>query len=251
MKKLFVFILSLIITVGCSSDVTENPTSPQTNSSVKSQAMPKEGSVVKPTHEKIFSEILIFMEKKRNEYGKKVDPNLKPYKSERVDITKIPDLVIPTLSEIEKLSPGNGKYFSGHNYTQIGKPTPMKSNYFSKQNVEQNDGITLDYYSWCVPYPSPQKPFFEYMGSAQTSSMELDYMAVESDHFLNYEFQDYVLTDGYDVSSLEASDWHEQAPVPFLWEVGGWHFFYNLGVLFLEPGIVYLGQSYAEDGAYW
>ncbi|MBI5729848.1 MAG: hypothetical protein HY963_01805 [Ignavibacteriales bacterium] len=248
MKKLFVLVVFLLfIIVGCSNDVTENPTSPQANSSVKSQALPKEGSDVRLTHEKVFPEVLKFMEKKRKEYGIKVDPNLKPYKSERIDITQIPGIVIPTLSEIEKLSTGNGKYFSGHNYRQIENSSPVMGKSSSGQSIVQNDGITLDYYSWCVPYPSPQKPFFEYMGSAQTSSIEMDYMFVESDHFLNLGFQDYVWAEDDFVSSLDVSDWHSQAPEPYFWEVGGWHYFERLSNL---PWIQFLGQSYANDGSY-
>jgi hypothetical protein len=227
MKKLFVLIgFLLFIIIGCSADVTENPTSPQANSSVKSQALSKQSSVSKITHEKVFPEILKFMEMKRKEYGITYSPNLKPQKSQRVNITKIPGIVIPTLSEIEKLSTGNGKYFSGH-------------------NLMQRDEFTLDYGSWCVPYPSPQKPFFEYMGSWQTSSVEMDYMFVESDHFLNSELQDYPWAEDYDVSSLDASDWHSQAQWPYLWEVGGWHYFYNYPDL---PWVNFLDQSYAYDG---
>ncbi len=236
------------ILVGCSADITENPTSPQDNTSVKSQTLPKQISAGKITHEKVFPEVLKFMETKRKEYGITYSPNLKPQKSQRVDITKIPGIVIPALSEIEKLYQGNGKYFSGHNYKQIEDASPMTGKSSPGPSIVQNDFITFDYYSWCIPYPSPQKPWFEYMGSGQElkyngSPFPMDDMYVRSYHFFNSSLQDYVEAEDYDVSSIEASDWHEQAQWPYFWEVGGYHYGWNY-----SPWIQIETVSYAYDG---
>lgn len=243
MKKLFVLIGFFVFIVGCSADVTENPTIPQTNSSVKSKVMSKESNTAGVTFEKVYPHAVEFMDMKRKEFGIKASPNLKWGTSKVVDITKIPGIVVPTLSDIEKLSPRRGKYFSGHNYKQIDDSSPVIGN---GPSMTQNDEITLDYWSWSIPYPSPEKPFFEYMGSGQSSSIDMELMQIWSLHYdhVNSEYH-YIYADDTYCQSLDASDWHERPEIPSF-EVVGAHYFERL----MEyPLLQFLDYSYAEDGA--
>ena len=85
------------------------------------------------------------------------------------------------------------------------------------------------------------------MGSAQTSSVQSEVMEIESDHFLNWELQDYQYNEDYYVSSISVSDYHTQAPnYPYCaWEVDGAHYFERLNN---PPYFLFLGYSYAYDG---
>lgn len=85
------------------------------------------------------------------------------------------------------------------------------------------------------------------MGSAQTSSVQSEVMEIESDHFLNWELQDYQYNEDYYVSSISVSDYHTQVPnYPYCaWEVDGAHYFQRV---ITPPYFLFLGYSYAYDG---
>ena len=196
------------------------------NSNEKANALAKKENTIQLTADQISPQTLEFMAMKRAELGINFDPNLKPVKAKRVDISQIPDYVPLSLSDIEKLSPGNGKYFSGI-------------------NLVQRDEFTFQYYSWCVPYPSPSKPWFEWMGSSQSSNISMTYMEMTSIHYLNWNFLAGWLRGAANCSSLLVEDWYEQASPPYLWEVEGTHYGFNAE----NPYVVIGDYSYANDGS--
>lgn len=168
-------------------------------------------------------EVLKFLETKQKEHNIKIDPDQKLSKPRIVDITKIPGIVVPMLSEIEKMSPGNEKYFSGYNVKKV----PNSSRKLSKE-MDTQDEIILNYYSWCVPYPSPEKPFFEYIGSGQSSNIPMDMMDIWSLHY-DPGFH-YIYNYCDDCKSLSVSDWHERSGSQFF-QVVGEHYFYKYELL--------------------
>jgi hypothetical protein len=237
MKKIISIIVLLVFIVGCSADVTNNPTSPQDNVKGNANLKTEKISSGRIKSDDILPEAFKFLEAKEKEYNIKINPSSKTSKPKIVDITKIPGIVIPTLSEIEKLSPGNEKYFSGYNIKKI----PNSSRRLSKE-LDTKDDIILSYYSWCVPYPSPQKPFFEYMGSGQSSNISMDMMDIWSLHYdpgfhFLYDYCD-------DCQSLSTSDWHERSEGQ-VFQVVGYHSFFRNDVYYW---VDVMGLSYANDG---
>jgi hypothetical protein len=237
MKKSLSIIAFLIVIVGCSADIANNPTSPQENSKAKDNLISEKISSSRITSDDVLPEALKFLEKKQRELNIKINPDQKLGNPKIVDITKIPGIVVPTLSEIEKLSPGNEKYFSGHNIKKI----PNSSKKLSKE-MDTQDEIILNYYSWCVPYPSPEKPFFEYMGSAQTSNIPMDMMDIWS---LHYDQGFHYLYDYCDnCQSLSVSDWHDRSESQ-IFQVVGAHYFYRYDLYYRIEALL---LSYAYDG---
>ena len=237
MRSFFCIIVLLIFIVGCIADITNNPTSPQEYSKVKENLSSEKFSSRKINYNDIIPEALKFLETKEKEHNIKINPYQKLGEPKIVDITKIPGIVVPTLSEIEKLSPGNEKYFSGYNLKKI----PKSSRKLSKE-MDTQDDVILSYYSWCVPYPSPAKPFFEYMGSGQSSNISMDMMDIWSLHYdpgfhFIYDYCD-------DCQSLSTSDWHERAENQFF-QVVGVHYFYKDDIYHSLEALLY---SYANDG---
>jgi uncharacterized protein YxeA len=225
MKKIISIIVLLVFIVGCSADVTNNPTTPQED--IKSKTLLKQSELENINHEKVYPSVLKFLEDKQKEKGQSLVLNSQNRKAKKIDITKISGIVVPSLDDIRKLSLGNAKYYS-------------------EQNQLLTESFELRYSSWCIPYPSPSKPWFEYLGSEQRAfynqqPISMYFMYVESDHFLGHNFLDYVYNTGYNIHSIEASSWYEQVYEP-LWEVVGYHYCINF-----NPYVQFEALSYAYD----
>lgn len=113
MKKIISVIVFLIFIVGCTADVTNNPTSLQDNANVNANLKTEKINLGRIKYDDILPEAMKFLEAKEKEHNIKINPGSKTSEPKIVDITKIPGIVIPTLSDIEKLSPGNENIFQG------------------------------------------------------------------------------------------------------------------------------------------
>jgi hypothetical protein len=229
-KNVFIYFLLLIFITGCTKNITDNPVSPSDNSTGKGKSLSKISYLKEVTADHLSPEVPKSLELKRKEFGIKYDPNLPPFKPERVDLSKYPDIVLLTLSEIEKLSPKKGKYFSGHNLLLY-------------------DFITFDYYSWCYPLScGPKPPWGECLGSASSTNYLMDMMMVFSDFYFNWECQDSWLKCGYNTSYTSTGNcvYTNSPSYPnCLWETFGQHYFTRSSN---PPYCNFMDYSYAYDG---
>jgi hypothetical protein len=248
-KILFVIVFFFALIVGCNRNQSDNPLIPDNTSKNNEKSFAKTGEA-RMTHQfSINPDMQSLIDKKRIEMGIKIDPYMKPTKSEIIDLSKYPNIVLPSIAEVEKMSPKRGVYFSGHNYKNIN--CNLNNEAISKKKLNYYTGaksllttIVLDYYSWCYPFPNEDKPIFYAMGSASTSSVFLE-MDILSFHYLNNVSQDYWEAYCADTNSLATPSCCHNTPLdPFLFNIWGWHYFYHEKSPYLESE----DWTYAEGG---